>query len=117
MSPLFANLLVLIAVGVAAYFARQQVATLRGLNRIENLSPEDRAYFRWQAWRRLFGCCLLLTIGLMIAGAYLSGLVARIDELGAAREAARGAGRPLDPEQKWDVQLFWAFVMTVLVML
>ena len=50
---LFTSLLILVLVGLAAYYAWRQVQALRGLRHAENLPPEDRRYVRNQAWRRL----------------------------------------------------------------
>jgi hypothetical protein len=118
MSPLVACLLVLTVFGVSAYFARQQVQTLRGLPLLAEVSPEDRRYYHNQAWRRLFGCALLVAIGILIAAAYLSGLIDRIDAIGDIRQArVQDAGKPLDPAQTRDVEFFYYFVIAVLLML
>jgi hypothetical protein len=66
--------IVLMLVGLAIYFARLQWQTLRSLRHDLDQSPEDRAYHRAQAWRRLIGCALMLAFAGMLAGWYLFGL-------------------------------------------
>jgi hypothetical protein len=59
----FTLVLVAVLVGLAGYFGRQQLRTLRGLNP-ETQGPDERRYLRTQAYRRL--CCSILM--LVIAG-------------------------------------------------
>ncbi len=117
LSPLIAWLIVLFVLGVAAYFARQQVQTLRHSRR-EDLSPEDRRYFRRQVWRRLFGCALLVAIAVLIALSYVTGQEERIDALGDQIQAQVAAGeRQLQPEQAALRRFYAWYWITVLLLL
>jgi hypothetical protein len=118
LSPLIAWLLVLLTLGVAAFFARQQVATLRGLSRSEILTPDDRGYLRRQAWRRLLGCAMLVLIACLISGWFLSGLDAGIDALGDQRKAQAAAGEILArPEQEQAMRFYIYYWIAVLLLL
>jgi hypothetical protein len=68
--------IVLMLVSLAIYFARHQWQTLRSLRDRDNVdqSPEDRAYYLAQAWRRLIGCAFMLAFAGMLAGWYVFGL-------------------------------------------
>jgi hypothetical protein len=117
-SPLVASLLVLLLLGVAGYFARQQVQALRALPRQDNLPPEDERYFRRRAWRRLLGCALLAAIAGMIAWAYVGGLVERLDAIGEANQARPdGAAPALNPEDKQFVKFFGYYWIGILLLL
>src|SRR5262245_17064437 len=100
MAPLIASLLVLIVFVAAGFFAWQQVRLLSGLGRTTNLSPQDYRYLRNQAWRRLFGCVLLVSVGVLMTWYYVGGIDAHIDALGEAREAQAKGGPPLSAEQE-----------------
>jgi hypothetical protein len=118
LSPLIAWLLVLLTLGVAGFFARQQVLTLRGLRRLEHIAPEDRSYLRRQAWRRLVGCVLLVTIAGLISGWYLTGQDAGIDALGDQLQAQKAAGdRATRPEQEAAKRFYLYYLLTVLILL
>src|ERR1700733_6677177 len=99
--------MVLLIVGLAGLFARQQVRTLRALRDGAEISTEDRDYLNHQAWRRLAGCGLLVAIAAMISVWYLSGQDMHIDQLGDAIQARRAAGEVrLTPEQEQAKQFF-----------
>src|SRR4051794_8726924 len=108
MAPLIAWLIVLATLAVAAVFAGQQVRTLRGLPGRTTLPVEDRTYLRWQAWRRLAGCALLVAIATMLSVWFLTGQHTRIDEVGDDIVARRAAGQELTPEQQ-QAQRFFAY--------
>jgi hypothetical protein len=111
-------LLVLLTLGVAGYFARQQVLTLRGLGRQENLSAEDRSYLHSQAWRRLVGCALLVAVAGLISAWYLTGWSESIDVLGDQVKAQREAGETLlRPEQERESRFYVYYWVTVLLLL
>jgi hypothetical protein len=117
-APLIAWLLVLASLGVAGYFARQQVQTLRGLQRRDDLSPEDFRYSRNQAWRRLAGCVLLVAVAGMMSVWYLSGQDAGIDALGDQLKAQAAAGeRQPRPEQEQARRFYVYYWITVLLLL
>lgn len=118
LSPLVAWLLVFGTVGVAAVFAVQQFRTFTAL---PDLPPEDVAYHRAQARRRLVGCALLVVIAALIAGSFLSGLEDRVEQLGNDIRAKADAGdRQLAPEQeqlKTTYALYWIGVLLLLLAL
>jgi hypothetical protein len=117
-APLIAWLLVLLTLGVAAYFGRQQVRTLRTLQDRAELPPEDRTYFRRQAWRRLTGCVLLVAVAVMLSIWYLSGQDVSADRLGDALQAQRAAGEHrLTPEQDQARRFFVYYVNAMLLLL
>jgi hypothetical protein len=118
LSPLIAWLLVLIILGIAAYFARQQFRTLRGLKLQEGLAGEDRSYLRSQAWRRLVGCLLLVAIAGLLSGWYLTGQDAGIDALGDQLQAQKAAGEPVPrPEQEQAKRFYLYYLIVVLLLL
>jgi hypothetical protein len=115
---LVAWLLVLASLGVAGYFARQQIQTLRGLGRREGLATEDYRYLRNQAWRRLAGCVLLVAVAGMMSVWYLSGQDAGIDALGDQLKAQAAAGvRQPRPEQEQERRFYVFYWITVLLLL
>jgi len=110
--------MVLLIVGLAGLFARQQLRTLRELPHKADLAPEDRIYLSRQAWRRLAGCGLLVAIAVMISVWYLSGQDMDIDKLGDAIQARRAAGEvQLTPEQERAKQFFAFYWIAVLLLL
>jgi hypothetical protein len=117
-APLVAWLLVLVTLGVAVYFGRQQLRTLRTLRHRTELPPDDQAYFRRQAWRRLAGCVLLVGVAGMLSVWYLTGLDVNADQLGDALQAQRAAGdHQLTPEQVQARQFFVYYVSAMLLLL
>src|SRR5262245_14151160 len=117
MAPLIASILVLVVFVAAAYFAWQQARILVGLRRAAGLSPEDYRYLRNQGWLRLFGCVLLVTVGVLMPWYYVGGMDAHIDALGAAREAQANGGPPLNAEQQQSARFAAGLVVTVLILL
>jgi hypothetical protein len=118
LAPLIAWLLVLLTLGVAVYFGRQQVRTLRTLKNRAELPSEDHTYFRRQAWRRLAGCILLVAVAGMLSVWYLSGLDVNADRLGDVLQAQRAAGEfQLRPDQVQARQFFVTYVSAMLLLL
>jgi hypothetical protein len=110
--------LVLASLGVAGYFAHQQIQTLRVLGRREGLATEDYRYLRNQAWRRLAGCVLLVAVAGMMSVWYLSGQDAGIDALGDQLKAQAAAGeRQPRPEQEQERRFYVFYWITVLLLL
>ncbi|MFO0821826.1 MAG: hypothetical protein U0792_01700 [Gemmataceae bacterium] len=105
---LFAVLLMCLGVGSGL----RQLRTMRRL-REEAFVPEvDQRYYRGQGRRRMLASGLLLIIGLMIAVYYLSGMDARMDELGAKPQDG-----PLPEEDKQFMRLgvmYWIVVILLL---
>ena len=104
----FSALLILLGLATGS----RQFATLRRL-REEPYTPEvDRLYYRGQVRRRLVAAGLLLVIGVMIGFYYLSGMDARMDEIGA-----RNQGEPPSEEDKdfaRGVMVYWIVVLVML---
>ena len=96
---LLAVCLVVFGVGTAA----RQRRTIERLREEKYLPSDDRTYLRGQVRRRLATSVLLVILGGMIGGAFLSGMEDRATEIGNRR--ARDArpvddpGRPADPRQ------------------
>ena len=85
----------LVTLGVGA--ALRQRAVLRRLREERYLPSDERAYLRGQVRRRLAVSVVLVVVGGMIAGYYLSGMDARMDEIGN-RERRAAANPPAEPE-------------------
>lgn len=115
LSPLVAWLLVIGIVGAATFLAVQQFRARASLP--FELSSDDAAYFRAQFVRRLVGCVLLLIIAAMIAGAYVSGLEARAEQIGDVLRADAGGDRQPTPEQKQFQSLYAGYWIGVLLLL
>jgi hypothetical protein len=95
-----ATVIVLVLLGLAGYFGRKQVQTLRGLRGRDNDTPEERRYQRNQAWLRLVSCGLMVVLAGLLAWTYLTGQERHATELGEMRQAnvelsaeQRGAAR------------------------
>ena len=104
-----------ILVGVLA--ALRQKRALSAIADEQFLADEDRRYRRGQARRRLATSGLLVVIGGMIGGYYLSGMDARMDAIAAGNKiAAPQEGEP-DPQAEADkrftklVGFYWIGVM------
>lgn len=90
---ILAVLLVILGVGAAL---RQRVA-LRRLREERYLPSDDRAYLRGQVRRRIAVSAVLVIVGGMIFGHYVSGMNARMDEISNRRQAAN-ANPPAEPD-------------------
>jgi hypothetical protein len=110
-----ATLIVVALVGLALFFGRQQRQSLRWLTEQQELQPEDRRYHRRQAWLRLVNCGLMLLLALLMAGYYLLGLNARVNELVAMGPV--NAPENLNLEQKQARWWFGAVTFSMLVLL
>ena len=93
---------------------------IRGRRRLKGRSvvPSDEAaYFGRRYRRRLINGVLITTIGLMIGGAYLTGLERQADNLGAHNPDAEALEKPkMTEDQKMFVRLwavYWAVVMVL----
>ena len=121
---------VLLALGVGS--GLRQRRTLRRL-RVEKYLPSDeRTYLRRQAWRRSLTAVVLVAIGGMIAGAYLSGMEARANGIADRRkradaqpDPAADPGRPADAidrpppsdDDKQFVKVYGTYWIAILVLL
>lgn len=90
---------------------------LRALRRVRDepfMPDEDRRYFRGQARRRFLASGLLAAIGLLIAVYYVSGMDARMDELGVKRQEQETQPSEEDKQFTRLVALYWIFVILLL---
>ena len=83
-------LIVVLLLALSGYFGWRQWQTLRGLRQSSGLSPEDRRYHRFQAWRRLVGCALMVVLAALLAGWYVLGFDSQTAALSLR-------GKPADP--------------------
>jgi hypothetical protein len=114
---LFTSLLILVLVGLAAYYAWRQVQALRGLRHSDNLPPEDRRYVRNQAWRRLACSALMLLFAGLLAGSFFIEFRAQdLVNLGDAAQA-RNERPDLDPEQQRFFNFYTLYWVTALLVL
>jgi hypothetical protein len=106
----FSSLLILLGIGTGA----RQFGTLRKL-REEPYTPDiDKLYFRGQVRRRLTAAVLLVAIGAMIGFYYLSGMDARMNEIGD-----KGQDNPATQEDKdfaRGVVIYWIVVLVLLAL-
>jgi hypothetical protein len=108
---------VLVLIGLLT--AARQRRALRALRGERYLADEDRVYRRGQAVRRLATSGLLVVMGGMIAGYYLSGMDARMDAIPERNKlGAPPEGEP-DPRDEADKQFtkfvgfYWIAVMVL----
>jgi hypothetical protein len=113
----FAAVIVVILLALAGYYGWRQWQTLRGLRHQENLTAEDRRYFRNQAWLRLVSCGLMVVLACLMAGSYLSGREEHARELA---QPGATAAQKADPEQKRFANqyiTYWIFSLLVLMVI
>ncbi len=112
---LIAGLLVLLGL-VSGW---QQVRGLRALHARKLVPSDELAYLRGRYRRRLVVGFLLVLIGGLIAGSYLSGQEARIDAMGERKATdADGEKKEMSPDEKrlfrW-YSIYWVGVSVVIV--
>ena len=128
---LLASLLLLLGVGAGL----RQFRTLRRLREEKYIPSDERQYLRGQARRRLLTSGMLILIGGMLAGAYLSGMEERANEIADRKRKAAAAagidpfadpGRPPDApevatgpseEDKQFVKFYGTYWIVILVLL
>lgn len=105
----------LILVGLASCWFQ-----IRGLGvlRARRIVPSDEAsYLRNRYRRRMMVGVLMMVIGVMIGGAYVSGMVARADELGKPQPTdADGVKKQMTEEQKEFLKRFGYFWISVAIL-
>jgi uncharacterized membrane protein YdbT with pleckstrin-like domain len=105
---LFAAFLILLGLGAGS----RQLVTLARVRAQPYIADEDRRYYRGQARRRMLASGLLIVIGAMIAYYYLSGMDARMDEIGAKQQQVPPAEE--DKEFTRQVGMYWIGVILLL---
>lgn len=97
----------------------QQLRGLRDLRARKIVPSDEAAYLRGRYRRRFLVGVLLALIGGLIAGAFLSGMEARADEMGAKKaDDAEGEKKAITPEEKQFLKWYggyWIAVMALTV--
>jgi ABC-type Fe3+ transport system permease subunit len=103
------TVIIVVLLGLAGFYTWRQLRSLSSLRQASDLSAADRIFFRNQAWRRLFGCALLVLLASLLIGSSLLGLERRTSEL--IDEAARQQGETpqQDPAKIRLVRLYFAY--------
>jgi hypothetical protein len=105
---LFGSLLVVLLLGLAGYYAWRQVQSLRGLRDEQESPPEEQRYLRRRAWRRLFGCTLMIVLAILLGGMMLF-LEEKAKELADIGAAARDQGEePQFTEEQRQFRVLYA---------
>jgi hypothetical protein len=106
---------VILAGGLLLFGVATLVYQVRGLKRLKAtaiLPSDERSYFRSRYRRRGLTAILILVIGGMIGGAYLSGMEKRVEAL----KPAEAEAPKLEGENKQFVQFWGAFWVVVVVL-
>lgn len=115
-----AMLLTGIVMGLALFYGLRQFLALGRVRLLTDISDEERQYLRRQTWIRLLGCLFMLALGTMLAGAYVSGLERKANELGEHMEKQQAEGKEvvLDGEQlafREFYRWYWLGVLALLL--
>jgi hypothetical protein len=116
----FGGSLVLILLVLAGYFGWKQWQVLRTSLGDETLSPEDRAYFRKQAARRLIGAVLMIALAGVLVGAFF--IEGRAQQIADKNQALidRGEKPELNPEDRQFGEFYatvWIIALLILLAL
>jgi len=107
-------LLTAVLLASAAVFAVAQVRLLRGPVRSPELPDEERRYLRRRAWRRLFGCLLLLLLG----GQLWTALLFLEDPAQRLADQQGDGHRDLSPDEVRFAKVYgWFWVVFLLLLL
>jgi hypothetical protein len=114
-----AYLLAVVVAVLAVGFGSQQRNTLHRLRSPSELPQDESKYLRTQAWLRIACCALMLVLAGLVAGAYASGMEARVTDLGRTIQAHRDRGEEvvISPEDKLFRKLYggyWSGTLLVL---
>jgi hypothetical protein len=117
---LYAVVIVLVLLGMAAYFAWKQWQTLRRLPGQTELGTDERRYQYAQAWRRLISSGLMVVLAGLLVGSYWLGQERRAVELGQPEQVADEGGErrlPSIEDQRFLTQYstFWIVFGMVLL--
>jgi hypothetical protein len=93
-----------------------QVRGLRRLAARGHVPSDERAYLRNKYRRRLLTGFVLVAVGGLIGGAYLSGLERQADALGEPRTADGQPKPEMTPEQRQFVRLWGLYWIGVIVL-
>ncbi len=106
---------VLVLLGLGTGWRQRRALARLAARRV--VPSDERAYLRGQARRRLAVAGVLVVIGGMIGGSFLSGMEARADAIGD-RGAAAGDGPrpPADPDDKAFFRFYTGYWIAVVVL-
>jgi hypothetical protein len=116
----FTLVLVAVLLGLAGYFGRQQLRTLRGLKSPDVpdvVGADDRGYLRSRAYRRLVCSVLMVAIaGLLIGWLFLESEHRELEKQFHAAQAVDPAARPSQEHEDF-FRLFWVYLSAALMVL
>jgi hypothetical protein len=115
---LFGTSLIAILLALAGFYGWRQVHALRHLRDEEESGLDERRYLVRRAWRRLFGCGLMILLAVML-GVLMLFLEDKANELASLSEAARARGEApqLDAQQRQFRLLYAGWTIGILVAL
>jgi hypothetical protein len=113
----FTLVLVAILVGLAVYFGRQQLRTLRNLRSPDAAGADERGYLRSRAYRRMVCSVLMVAIaGLLIGWLFLESEQRELQKQLAAAQTVDPSARPSQEHEDF-IRLFWAYLCAALLVL
>jgi hypothetical protein len=113
----FGVLIVMALQALGLYYAWRQRQVLRRLRDAAEMPPEEHAFLRNQAWRRLIGAVLLLVLSALFVGLlFLEKEAADLMNLGRQLVEANQQ-RELDPQERAFMRLYGGYTVAVLLVL
>jgi uncharacterized membrane protein len=115
---LFGTSLIVVLLALAGFYGLRQVHALRHVRDTQESSLDERRYLVRRAWRRLFGCGLMVLLAVML-GVLMLFLEDKANELASLSEAARARGETphFDAEQRQFSLLYGWWIIGMLVAL
>lgn len=113
-------LIVVLLLTLAGFFGWRQWQALGTLRLQPELSAEDQRYHKNQAWRRLVGCVLMVTLAVLLAGAYwidFDASAAAIARRGHAPESIEAARERGVAQQRFINLFSFYWIFTILILL
>jgi hypothetical protein len=105
-----------VLVALAGYFGWRQWQALRELPR-RNLPPDERAFYRRQAYRRTFCSALMVVLaGLLVGTVFMESEYQDVTRQVSERNE-RGGGAPAEQEEKQFVRFFAGYWIGLLLVL
>jgi hypothetical protein len=98
---------------VSGYF---QVRGLKVLAARKHVPTDEYSYLRNRHRRRLLVAGVLVLVGGLIAGAYVTGFERKVDRILEAKKAADEAGRDIPDEDKLVLKLWGTYWIAVIVL-